>query len=275
MSVLELIEKMGEEEDRATDFISPVFFNRQVATRICGIVHTYTIPKVGSGWYKFRGIDSKRAAMVDHASFEERERYLEYLPAIRMVLLYAQKGAYYAVPLKSSGRVHTEPLPVYLCDDMVMDFDHVVARDDGLCLWFDRVDMGRDPSMPEYLRSSLVTGLHPDALKFSGLCLEERVAYALRYGLNRELLKERERRELEDGVQHAGGKLIDYKVQDDHYRVTYEVDGAHYTSMISKDPQHRVITAGICLSGGDRAFDLKSLITVMREGSQRGLIHEM
>ena len=42
---------------------------------------------------------------------------------------------------------------------------------------------------------------------------------------------------------------------------------------IGKDDNHKVITAGICLNEGDQNFNLKALISVMREGQNRGLIH--
>jgi len=77
---------------------------------------------------------------------------------------------------------------------------------------------------------------------------------------------------LRNDVEFAGGQFIRHEEKNDHYSVTYEVDGQQYTSYISKDPIHQVLTAGICLEGGDKDFDLKSLISVIREGQQRKAI---
>ena len=278
MSVLDLIEKFGEHEDRITetDFISPIFYNRKVATRLYGIVYSFSIPKKEPGWYKFRPVDQRNAQIIEEASLEEREDYLKRMPVkLRMTLVYSSDGLYFGLPEKNNPLelLQTDPVPIYLCDDMTQDFDIVICRYDGMNIWFDQVDMNNDPAKAEYLRDSLREYRKPRELQFSGLIHEEKMAYGIRHKINEKILEEQRRNSLQGHVEHAGGKFIDSQEQSDHYLVTYEVDGSRYTSSVSKDTRHQVITAGICLSGGDRAFDLKSLITVMREGQERDVIH--
>lgn len=278
MDVLRLVEKFGEYEDQITEiyFISPIFYNNRVATRIHGIVYTFSIPKKEPGWYKFRPVDVKNARIVAEADLGEREDYLKKMPTkIRMVLVHALKGVYFGVPDQNNmlGLKKTDLIPIYLCDDMVQAFDVALCRYDGMNLWFDRVDLNNDPAKAEYLRQALVQTRKPSEIKFSGLGVEEKVAYGIRYKVRERILKGRKRGTLQGHIEHAGGKFIRSQERSDHYLVTYEVDGVEYSSSVSKESHHQVITAGICLSGGDRAFDLTSLITVMREGQNRNLIH--
>jgi hypothetical protein len=53
--------------------------------------------------------------------------------------------------------------------------------------------------------------------------------------------------------------------------VTYEIEEERHQSVVAADTL-RVEAAGICLSGGDREFDLQSLVGVVGEGVRRDLI---
>ena len=284
MDILDAISKMGEIEDRLcaprsggdeprlteSEFITPIFFNNQVATRIAGVVYPFSIPKVKPGWYKMRPVDYKSAEVVEEASFMEIEQYLEKLPKVRVILIFKKDNIFHGVPFKTNAHgLPLDAIPIYLHDDMPTDFDQVVCRFDGLRLWYERVDPNNDPSKGEYLRESVEKLRSPKLLRKSGLILEERIAYNLRYALDKELLVTRKERDLKNHVEHAGGQMKKFVGRKDHYQITYEVDGHTYTSSVSKDPVHRVISAGVCLSGYDADYDLKSLITVMRERDGR------
>jgi hypothetical protein len=75
-------------------------------------------------------------------------------------------------------------------------------------------------------------------------------------------------------LAHAGADLRDFADRGDVYRVTYTVDGRRHTSVVNKNDL-TVQSAGVCLSGGDRAFDLHSLVGVLREGERKGEIRRM
>lgn len=293
MNVLNIIKKIGDKEKSIykKEFISPIFFNTVVATRISGLIYTFKIPEIAPGWYKIRAKNKKEAVIVSEASIEDIYTYLKLLPKMRVVLLFKKNTSqilksrkikwtlgreftYLAIPEK--GNIFNfnpeTPLPVYLCDDTVMDFDKVVVRTDGANLWFDSID-NNDPAKSSYLRKSIEELVNPDKIKFPGLSFEEKLAYAIKIILDKKFIENKKEKQIKNSIMHAGGKFINFIERSDHYSVTYDVDGNKYTSHISKDPSHWVISAGICLNGNDAVFDLKSLITVIREAQHKQVIH--
>lgn len=274
-SILDLISKVGAQEKAltSTEFISPVFFNTKVATRVSGMVYTFEIPKTKPGWYCFHPIDHKRAEIKGEAGLDQVEQYQKRLPKVRATVSLKKGRAYMAVVEKNSKEFLGRGIYVLLPDDSVSDFDRVIVRYDGCNLWYESPDTANDPSKSEYLRESLSKLVPAEKLYFSGLLFDEKAAYAFRTNMDKEYVEEVKKDSIQKDVEHAGGKLVKYSEKSDHYSVTFSVDGHKYTSYISKDPSHQVITAGICLAGTDKRFDLRSLITVMREGQHEGLIH--
>ena len=278
IDVLDIISKLGEQEQRVVDleFVSPIFYSDQVVTRIDGLVYKFSVPNAKPGWYKIRPINQDEAKFVGEADFLERERYLKHLGKLRVTLTLKRDSAYLAVPDKANkyGLSPQELIPVLLSDDTVLNFDRVLVRYDGANFWFESVDISNDPTKAEYLRNSLEKFVDPNKIKYPNLTFEEKLAYTLRTSFDKRFLKDSKEVTLKKDVEHAGGKFVRFVERSDHYSVTYNVDGEEFTSHISKDERRMVITAGICLSGNDRRFDLKSLVTVVREARQRGVVHK-
>ncbi len=66
-------------------------------------------------------------------------------------------------------------------------------------------------------------------------------------------------------LEHAGATLESFWFgDDDAVAVRYSVDGNTHVSVVRRKDLS-VVSAGICLSGLDRQFDLSSLVSVMRE----------
>jgi hypothetical protein len=194
-----------------------------------------------------------------------------------------------------------EPLPVFLCEPTggAERFERVIARVDGRTLWFDGPDVLADPAHAEWLRtaSSQETG----SRLLSGLAGSERLA--LLYWQLRQLELNlpparahseesipRHRQEqqqwlgrqarqaaLEQSLRHALAKA-DATLHS--FSVSEAPDGAgqqliiewsehgharRYRSLI--DAHLTVVSSGICLSGGDREFDLTSLVSVLADAS--------
>jgi hypothetical protein len=230
-------------------------------------------------------------------------------PVIKEGLLFKAIPMINNSPILDLNALHT----VYFADDFVREFDRILCRTDGSHVWYEESDFGMDPEIPEYLRKSLEERVPPEALAYKGLNIDCKRSYALRVTIDEairvgiaerarkdEELELKRRREealiamentrkelvrkaqdrlkaiegtLEGDVAHAGGEYIGHEEKSDHYRIRYIVEGVEYISYVAKTPGHQVLSAGICLDGEDQQFDLKSLITVIREGQDRGLIH--
>jgi hypothetical protein len=277
VDVLDLIDELGEKEEKINDliFISPIFNSKIVVTDINQIIYKFSISTVSPGWHKFRPIDMKEARVVGSADMMERERYLKRLPKIRMTLVFRRGDIFLALPDKvnSININNNDLLPIYLFDDSVNIFDKIIARYDGAHFWFESVDYNNDPMKSEYLRESLEREIIPKDIKYPNLLIEEKRAYAIRFSFISKNKKERNEKNLIRDVEHAGGKYLRYEEKNDFYSITYEVDGEVYTSHISKKDDHMVISAGICLNGHDTNFDLKSIITVIKEAQEKDLIY--
>lgn len=284
MNILDLIKDFGEKEDslHKREFISPVHGNDTVVMKLDGIVFTFGISRRKPGWYKFRPTKNDRAQKIGEADFMEREAYLKKLPQIRVYSCYREDTKIFGFPMKNNkaGLSHQELVPVYLPDDQPMDFDRLLCRFDGVNVWFENLDIANDPMKANYLRDCLAVSVLPKNIKFSGLSLEEKASYAVRHKILLELKKEQERlaekeklKTLEGQIEFHGGKMLNCTERSDHIEVEIEVEGQSFRSYVSKDEHHHVVTAGICLDGMDEAYDVTSLISVFREGINRGLIH--
>jgi len=272
--ILELIDKIGKKEASLTemDFVSPVCGNTQVATRVYGLIYAFDIPATAPGWYKIRPKDSRNAVITGPAESGEIELYLHRFQKVRATMALKRAGIYHGI-LERSSAADGESVPILLTDDSIQDFDRIVCRFDGLSYWYEAIDSINSPDKAEYLRTSLQKYVPSESIKFSGLLFDEKAAYGMRTEIDKQFSEEIKRKAIRENVEHAGGKLVRFAEKSDHYSVTYSVDGQTYTSYVSKDSTHRVITAGVCLAGTDHKFDLKSLITVMREGQKTGRIH--
>lgn len=283
--VFDAISRLGKSETNflGTTFVAPVVDAKVVSAWVGPISQEFSIHKPSEpGWYRFQATDFKKAKVVGTADIEEIDSYLKKLKRLMLVVVMRIDGVYHGMPMKANpqgldwGRLY----PVFLTDDMVNDFDRVACRFDGANLWYERIDFSNDPTKADYLRDTFSKMADPATVKFSGLSFEEKASYSLRMVLDHDA-RERARKakeaqkgdRIKSDVEHAGGTFLGFREKATQYEVTYSVEGEQYTSVVAKDSARTVISAGICLSGGDRAFDLASLITVMREGQRRRLIH--
>jgi len=296
MGIWELLNKLEAEERAfvARQVLAPVLAGRAVAVRIAGIVCTLRVESahaaaevadgaaVGvsggrpdaaplfTGWAILQPLAMDRARIVRPAQLGEMRAYLRLFPAVRLIAM-ARVGMEWQALLAHTGDTRFQiagPAPVLLAEEGVQPFETVVARFDGRFFWYERRDGRRNPALAAYLREALNAHTKPSEIAKPGLSAEERAAYEWVWRLaERARLSDHETR-LSEALAHAGARLLAFIERSELYTVTYEIGGQRCVSNVDKRDL-TVLTAGICLSGRDRDFDLASLVGVMREAEGR------
>jgi hypothetical protein len=265
----------AEERFLASTFLAPALRGGRVQVRIAGVVTTLQIrPADFEGWGVFRPTSYSTAELARPANLAERARYLQLFPLVRLILTDKRDDQWLAVPAhRGDARFHIDgAIEVRLVED-ARPFEVVEARYDGTQFWYVGPDPRHDPARAGYLRQQLAVLAPPENLRRSGLTAKERDAYTMayrpRYEVSEEARRSREEQRLRGALAHAGADLKDFVERHDVYTVTYEVDGRRHVSAVAKGDLS-VQVAGICLSGEDAAFDLQSLVGVIREAAGGG-----
>ncbi len=258
------------------EFFAPVITKGEVRVRIDGVVCQLKIePEDFRGWGVFQPISTTLARFSRLPSLHEQQSYLRLFPAVSLVLcdrntLTPNETLWHAMHAhRGDARFQiTGQVPVRLVEDAEA-FDVVRTRFDGANFWFESLDSTRDFTTAAFLRDSLGKLVPPRDLKRGGLTPEERAAYKICY---QQLTKQEHQQHvdqtesrLRSALDHAGAKFVSYTERGDGYRVTYRLGNCSMTTSVEKENLN-VQVAGICLSGEDQKFDLKSLIGVLNAG---------
>ena len=277
--IRDLIECYAEEENAflGSDFLAPVLAQSTIAARIAGVIcRMRALPGDFEGWGIFRAVSQTAAEFMRPATLSERKSYLQLFPVARLILCRQKEKHWLALPAHSGDqRFDVGALaPVYLVE-AAQRFDVVQARFDGLQFWFEEVDSRQSLAASSYLRNCFSENVSPDDVQRSALSRQQRETYgaAYQHRIAEQLEAHRDwtEKRLRDALAHAGGRLVDYREHRDGYQITYLVDGNRHVSSVSKE-RLTVQTAGVCLSGTDKQFDLQSLVGVLREGKNAGEI---
>jgi hypothetical protein len=268
-----------EERALSSEFLAPMVRGGVVQVRIAGVICKFTPdPADFEGWGVFQPASATTARLVRTAGLRERRQYLELLPLVRMIACRRDDGGWKAIPAhQADTRFRFEGLVAVRLAEEVQLFEVLCVRCDGTQCWYDGPDPRRDPATAAYLRAALERGEEPARLDRPGLTAEERTAYSLNYWpkalAEQQARRDRTEERLRDALAHAGADFADYLERDDVYRVAYTVDGRRHVSVVRKNDL-TVQTAGICLSGTDRRFDLQSLVGVLRQAhGERAMVH--
>lgn len=271
--VRKLIAKLGAQEAAlmGTSFLAPCLPGSRVRTRLQGLVREFSPPADFEGWGIFAPESERSARLVEPADPLAVCEYLALLKPFRLRLIYPASGqSWLAYPVnESDARQQSgscQPVLVHLVSSGAR-LEAAVARRDGGALWFDELDRQADPREAEALNQAMDDEVLPQDLRFSGLTPEMRASYELaaaREPFFQENLRQRNERErLAGALQVGGGSLRSYLDRGDHWVVDWtDSRGALNSSAISK-ADLTVLSAGICLAGEDRRFDLQSLVGVV------------
>jgi hypothetical protein len=272
VNIHDLLNKMAsaEEDFLRTEFMAPILPNGRVRVRIAGLVCTLrVVGDVSPGWAILKPLAMDLAQVTAKPSLRQIRDYLALFPAVRLLLVARTEAGWLALPAHQGDHRFkiTMPVPVHLASGVEL-FQQIVARFDGGHFWFQEIDRRRNPAIAAYLRQALADETPLEALHKPTLTVEERAAYHMHYQALLAARRDQVELRLAEALAHAGGKLASYLERDDAYTVTFTVDNQTYRSTVAKDDL-TLLTAGICLSGQDRRFDLHSLVGVIREGAER------
>jgi hypothetical protein len=260
--ITRLIQAMAKAETAMAGeaFVAPCVRGGRIRARVDGLVKTYRVePRSFQGWGVFRPISDKKAKVEEEASFPLVASYLRLLPMLRLILVrrlrHASWLAYPANEADASKRFAIrEPVRVHLVESAA-PLDPILARFDGAAWWFEDHDRRADPTIAPALRQKLEESIDPAKVRVTALTPELRTAYGIAFrGSTKHRLGEK--------LGRAGGQLRDLTDHGDYWVIEWQTnDGQHHTSAVEKDLTVR--SAGVCLSGMEREFDLSSLVGIM------------
>jgi len=276
-NIRDLLGQISAEQNqlKQTQFIAPRPQNARVRVRSRGLVYTFIPqPEDFEGWGIFQPISDREAKLIEEADFFQISEYLEALPQLRVWLADRLSGkTWLAYPTNESDAQQrfsvAKPVIVRLVTEADR-FDTAIIRYDGCSWWFHEVDRRADPEASEQLQAAFTNIVDPQELRFKGMTPEMKIAYEL--GIQRTLAyrekmqQQRDERRLKTALERGGGQLQGVRDRDGYWLVEWTTaSGDRHTSAISKDDL-TVNSAGICLSGRDRDFDLQSLVGVVEDG---------
>jgi len=276
MNIKELFSKVenAEQDFYKTEFVSPVVSRGKVFARILGLIQEFWVLGDFEGWAILKPCreipkqyTGKYVRVVGSPNLLQIEKYLEQLPNTKVTLSERRKDGWY-------GFTHHRPsieVRVLLADGVSL-FDTVVVHYDPVNYWFAGMDRSINPSFGEYLREASNKSTSPDKLDIRGLIPFQRKAYRWQYFLHKKQVKEVTLETIKRAVEHGTSKFLSYIERKDAYVVTFSLDSEEFRATITKK-DFTVMSAGICLSGEDRKFDIQSLTGVIKEGQDRDLIH--
>ncbi len=261
-----LFDRLAEEERGifGQEFIGYAS-NKGDTIRICvgSILMGLSVNK-GQGIGIYRPKSYRTAKFVRKATLVEKDKFIKHLPIIRLVVCDKVGQNWF-------GASSTGEVPIADAQDSgIQLFDSILCRFDGIRCIYDCIDQNSNLHVAEVLRSHLQKRTKISEIETISAVTPLGVS-AYKFAFRQ--LKDLDEDRIKDYIKRGGGNFASYKEIGGVYTVTYEIQNQTFTSVIRKDM--KVESAGICLSGTDKEYDLQSLISVVKEGIQTGQINRV
>jgi len=204
------------------------------------------------------------------ASASERERFLSTLPALRVLVVTLTEDR---VPVVwapgAESQDPSETASLQLAPRLQL-FDAVMARRDGPDLLFHHLDRSTPPRVAAALRLAL--DQEDGRARLKGCGPGQLRALALARDLRPERVRDsRIEAQLRLALTRGGGELLGWsRLSPALLEVRWRAAAQQVRSEV--DAELQIQSAGVCLSGQDRAFDLTALCSALRR--ERGGAHE-
>lgn len=274
---MNVFDKLAAEEAAFfnSQLFSPVLKGKPIRVRISGVIVNLSVikPKNFEGWGVFTPNSAKTASFVREPNMTEKQSYFNLFPALRLILCRRAKDHWFGIPANQSDTRFkiTGTVPIQLCTEVQM-FDMVKVRFDGTNIWFEQIDPRHSLKNANYMRESVLKFLEAPKLELPGLTIEERDAYLIALNdavaADAEAKRDKQEERIQKALALTGAKYQSYIERGDTFTIEFMVGRERHRSVVKKE-NLAVESAGICLAGTDRNFDLQSLVGVIREG-QRG-----
>lgn len=281
MSIDSLINKLATQEK---DFLSKKIFSPYVAggsviqVRLNGVVYKFkTAKKKRDGFGVFKATDANNARLVRQAEQHEIAEYLNLLPRLDVILIYKLNRwlAYPANKQSFEARFKTPAKPFnILMGDGVEPLDTASVRFDGQHFWFDSARFTDTAEQRMKMRERLEAGNYVLPADQSLLSPEELSAFKIAVECYKTANMSDLERRLTGELGRYDATMEKFVERGDKVEVRWKdnLTGTKLTSVFRTNDLS-VITAGICLSGGDKTFDLQSLVGVARRGRNEGITY--
>lgn len=263
-----------------SQFVVPVISSPFVTVKISGVILSLKIdPPNYRGWGVFKPLDYKCARFVKNATSDQCHDYLKSLPLVRLVVCHKNDDGTWTGIQSGKGSINLVgiiPVTIMPFDgiDDIQLFDTIIVRYTGLTALLEGIDRNRDPIVADTLRTNIANELDPTKIDVKGILPEETEAYRIAFFDVLNNKRDRDEDKISEALQRAGATYRSYIIRGDSYTVEYTINGEQFKSTIDKKTLG-VQAAGICLDGTDRVFDLQSLVSVIKEGQRRRLIHHV
>jgi len=298
-SVLDLIREVGYQESSQSNFI--VFAKQQqsqTVDSVNGLIRKFRFrPYNEDGFYKFY-VRNNRVSRRVPLDIDDPEVY-DYLRGLRRINMIACRpidgSNWLAIPENNETASHLGIIGSQIISNCECEyFDHIICAitQDGHLVYLENdfsftntlVDEMRERFLEakENLQTEIgvcVVNIHKDALDIAmqeiTTLIEEREAEQRRQRAERiRRMRETVQGRIELALQQTGARLHRCIPRRDLVEITWSTPGrrSRYNSVLNINNLN-VVNAGICLQGQDRIFDLTSLVGVVSEGEDRGLIH--